>query len=441
MKNFTSEIDLIISKVHKELNLRESQIAHLQKELTGIMRNYYFPLKGGISQINLKFRMIRSFWKIINEDQKEKVKKYQKAKKEKNANRISEKAERQRLFFINKIKRLQLSKGISDQIFLELEKLRLKWEKGYLSIKNGDISFSERMVAEDAIYQKFLSSTQWETYKLMKEEEVQFGRKQSISMTVGRFRGYGVVMTESQAALLLDFEEERRKIRKNVIVSEFDDLESEMAFMKKILPGDSIEKYKIYYQRKLDQHIENLQRQNSNYEKEIEHFNYLIDEYVRNDLPILARLRKQIESTLTNSDRNLIASLKSKYDDRVIENYKKGLMDHQTLHRNFVPNWAIRMKVYLNYLLLDPDLLWIKEPINKEIDQLQKIKSLNLKTFNHYDEYLLLKRKKTIEKFEKSSQKYDPGVFMVVSKQDDEQLRQFSILLVNPEIEENLKHL
>ena len=437
-KNITA-IPLRVKDLLHLSTTQKQKIEAIENELQEIYESGKLKSNG-----HFLFISLRKFLPVLSQEQIHILKQKRDEQKLKNKKRKEEKYERLYKTSEIKFKDLQMSQDqLEKYVEVKMNWLKLSTEK-MKEAKNLDEIFDKAAIEKENIYPIF-NTQQLSLYKDIILQDKKKEKLHLIKMEKSRFNSlYDIELTEKQAAQLFDKNPMiPRKDEDDEYYSEFEEIELRLQKIKSILTPEQLKTYLPKHQKEV-QNLENRYKK-SNDEEHLEKLNDCKDSlnnYINNILPLQCAARQRLEKFLSAKQKELIENLRRIYFPMLDEQFIKLKALHYRYHRDFCPNelevYAISDKLNRinpngNLLrnqsivseLMTPELIEIvkeeKEKINPLFDRVQYI---------HHEE------------FEPEEGTVQIGWnIRLQRKKGDEHLKNLGLLLLEPNIAENLKKI
>ncbi len=436
------KITAIPKRVKEFLDLSSSQLEEIEVIENELQELYDAgKLK---SNKHFLFLCLRKFLPILTNEQVQTLKEKRDEQKLKIEQRKEEKY--QQTYEVSKIKlkslnltEEQLQKYVN--IKLNGRKLLMEKMKAAKSIEAWD---DENSIEMEYIHPIF-NADQLELYKEISAKESVRKNIHRIKMESSRFSSlYNIQLSTEQANQL--FEKNRivpRLDDAGEYYSEFEEIELRYKKIKNILTAEQFERYKPHHLQEVKD-LENRYKK-SNEEQHLEKLNESkgsLNNYIKNILPLQCEARQRIEKILSGKQKKLIEELRKIYFPLLDEKFTALKASHYKYHKDFCPN---ELEVFaiadtLDRINPNGNLLKGNKGVNNLMtpELIEIVKKEKIKLNPLFDRIQYIHH----EEFEPEEGTVQVGWnIRLQRKKGDEHLKNLGLLLLEPNIEDNLKKI
>ncbi len=436
------KITAIPKRVKEFLDLSSSQLEEIEVIENELQELYDAgKLK---SNKHFLFLCLRKFLPILTNKQVQTLKEKRDEQKLKIKQRKEEKY--RQTYEVSKVKlkslnltEEQLQKYVN--IKLNGRKLLMEKMKAAKSIEAWD---DENSIEMEYIHPIF-NADQLELYKEISAKESVRKNIHRIKMESSRFSSlYNIQLSTEQANQL--FEKNRivpRLDDAGEYYSEFEEVELRCAKIKNILTAVQFERYKPHHLQEVKD-LENRYKK-SNEKQHLEKLNESkgsLNNYIKKILPLQCEARQRIEKILSGKQKKLIEELRKIYFPLLDEKFTTLKASHYKYHKDFCPNELEVFAIADTLDRINPNGNLLKG--NKEVNDLMTpelieiVKKEKIKLNPLFDRIQYIHH----EEFEPEEGTVQVGWnIRLQRRKGDEHLKNLGLLLLEPNIEDNLKKI
>lgn len=440
--NKRKNITAIPNRVKDLLNLSPTQKQQSEVIETELQKIYESgKLK---SNKHFIFLYLRKFLPILSNEQ------IQILKQKRDENKINLKKKKEKKYQQTyetsklKLKSLNLTENqLQQYVAVKLDWYRLSMER-IKKVKKIEGFLDKTAIEEEHVYPIF-NSDQLELFKEISRQDKQREHLHRIKMESSRFHSiYNIELTEEQAHQLFDvYPMIPRNDETGEYYSEFEAIDLRYEKIKKILTTSQLEKYTPKHLQEV-QYLENRYKKSNDEEhlKKLKESEASLNNYIDNILPLQCEARQRIDKLLSHQQKESIQYLRKIYFPIIEEQFNKIKASHFKYHKDFCPN---ELEVYnighkLNKINPNGHLLKGHKEVTElmtpgliEIVKKEKVKLIPLFDridYIHHEEF----------EPEEGTVQFGWNIRLQRKKGDDD-LKNLGLLLLEPEIENNLKKL
>ncbi len=429
----------------KALQLTEDQIVKINQIEQQLHKEYFWNHR--LDKDSFVFRLIRRVFKELSDEQIKRLKLFKSEYTEK-AN--LKKQSRLQKSFESQSKRLQSLKLSEEQLW-QFVQAKSEWLKVYKKknleiIKEGGNQFSEELKEEidKELFQPIFTTKQFEQYHELVRRENELQQEWRLKQSKSNFENrYSTILTEHQAKGICDIEQKRwSRNEKGELLSDFEQEELKLQAYKQILNEKQLEIYHKEFHARIDRMKQDLIKSNEGHHlHELKRIQSSLEYYTKRVLPLKVKSRVNLEKRLNQNHTQYLDQLKKEYMEILRRKEIKIREDHKRFNLNLVPNElkAHLLRIEFSKIQINPiylrDSKLIKEVFSEDLINDIKLEENKLgPTYKDFKEF-------QIKAYEENGGDYGGWIHKVVSKEDNRNLQYLSLLLLEPNLEENLARL
>lgn len=348
----------------------------------------------------------------------------------------------------NRLKSLNLSdEQLQTYVTKKMDFLRLIRERMKLakSLEELNANAIKKKVFEEEIYTIF-NENQLQEYKALKKEEdrqkEEFDKKWKLQQDIEKFKQtYKLDIGEEQAKRLfsVDFEINFQDAE-GEILSDFEMLDEKYKWYKKHLTEDQFKAFEAVHDDSLQNLIDSFKKTDNEHSKmELERTQNYLDYYLANVLDRLVEARQRIESKLSEDEKVLIERIRQLYFNELKISKEKQLIQHHRYFKDFQPNALNLILTRHKFYQIDVKNWYLYgHEITKELIT-EKVQALIEEEERNLENIFSAMKAFQIENYENTGGTYGGCIIHIPIKEGEEHLEKIGLLLLYPDLEENMK--
>ncbi|WP_350293153.1 hypothetical protein [uncultured Croceitalea sp.] len=424
-----------------ELNLTRVQITSIDELTYEFFKTYQFSTNPNYNEENEREKYEKSTHKILNANQKVRLKEIKEQSKEHNESSYDD------LRFQN-LKNKYGSLGLSESKFKAFSQTindvfstsYKKWNPTIANEYNINSKHDYYLMLLKEKLSEFLGKQQLEEFLNIEASE----QKWLIEFHTKRIKEANPLLglNKTQAEKIFEFEENEFSIDCNgEYYSEFEKWEQRESFMHSVLDSEQFQEFQKQLQEVKNHHVLFIQESNKSKIREIEECKSLWEYLIKTYLPEICTYRRVVEENIPKNLKSSLILLRANYHDNLEDSLKESIQVNKRHNLHYYPNEIVysRLSTKIRALIPSPYSLSDKQIdfLNIVPAKLKKVLTKSKSALKSADGKL---HEFMITNYETHGGTYSGSTYVVRQNRKEEMnMRCISMLLLLPSPEENIK--